>query len=135
MQETQMTPNQSIGEDLPGGHDVRKSAESHLIAKAAKDEKFKTELIQNPKAVIAQELGLALPKDFEVKILQETPKSFYLVLPATAIGVDGELSDQLLEAVAGGGKTAPVMAGSQSGDTKHKQALSSTSGTVSQDGT
>jgi len=128
-----MTPKQPIGEKLPGDQDVRKSAESQLIAKAAKDGKFRKELIQNPKAVISQELGIALPKDFEVKVLEETPKSFYLVLPAASIGAGGELSDELLETVAGGKPVTTVTGGSQNPPTKHKTIVTTTGG-IAQDG-
>lgn len=128
-----MTSKQPIGERLPGDQDVRKSAESQLIAKAAKDGKFRRELIQNPKAVISQELGIAFPKDFEVKVLEETPKSFYLVLPTVNIGAEGELSDELLESVAGGKPVTTITGGSQSGPSKHKTFVT-TSGGIGQDG-
>ncbi len=79
--------------------------ETMLISKAMTDEAFKSELISNPKAVIAREMGQELPEDLEIEVLESTPKKLYLVLPlkeeSEEIPTD-ELSDKELEAVAGG---------------------------------
>lgn len=81
----------------------RLSIEGGLISKAWKDEAFKQELLSNPKAVISRELGTQIPDNVEVKVLEETPTSLYLALPVKpSIGAEGELSDEELEAVAGG---------------------------------
>lgn len=79
----------------------RKEIESELIAKAWKDETFKQELINNPKAVFARELGQELPENLTIRVLEETGNTIYLVLP-TSPQVSEELSDEALEAVAGG---------------------------------
>ena len=51
-----------------------------------------------------QELGTPLPEGIEIRAVEETPDTIYLVLPsASPVGQGGELSDQELEAVAGGG--------------------------------
>jgi hypothetical protein len=92
--------------DIPGEEDVRRSAEAHLVGKARNDPAFRQELIRNPRGVIARELGVQLPSDFDVKVFEETPKSLYLVLPPAVD--DSELSDELLEAVAGGCGKAPT---------------------------
>jgi hypothetical protein len=44
----------------------RQELEAELIAKAWKDEAFKQELISNPKAVYAREIGQELPKHTHV---------------------------------------------------------------------
>jgi|SwirhirootsSR3_FD_contig_31_2827490_length_505_multi_2_in_0_out_0_1 hypothetical protein len=86
--------------DIPGEEDVRRAAEAHLVGKATKDPAFRQELIQNPRRVISKELGVELPGDFDIKVLEETSKSLYLVLPVAT--EKDELSDQMLEAVAAG---------------------------------
>lgn len=60
---------------------TRKDLEIHLITRALKDEDFKRELIANPKAVIESELGTKLPDELEIKVLEETEDTIYMVLP------------------------------------------------------
>ncbi|HAX78727.1 MAG TPA: NHLP leader peptide family natural product precursor [Cyanobacteria bacterium UBA11372] len=80
--------------------------ERQLIERALEDENFKQELLSNPKAVYARESGEQLPKDLEIEVIQETPNKVYLVLPtnpAQMTTAEDELSEEALEAVAGGG--------------------------------
>jgi hypothetical protein len=60
---------------------TRKGLEAEIIAKAWEDEQFRQELISNPKEAIAKTLGTKLPKNQEVRVVQETPNNLYLVLP------------------------------------------------------
>jgi hypothetical protein len=79
--------------------------EQKLIQRAWEDENFKQELLNNPKAVYARESGEELPNALEIEVIQETANKVYLVLPnnpAPAITGEGELSEEALEAVAGG---------------------------------
>ena len=53
-----------------------------------------------------QEFGGRLPEDVEVRVAEESADTIYLVLPsASPLGEGVELSDQELEAVAGGAWT------------------------------
>ncbi len=79
--------------------------EAKLIEKAMADEAFKRELMSNPKAAIAKEVGQELPTELEFEVLEQTPTKLYLVLPMSE-NAEGspseELSEEQLEAVAGG---------------------------------
>jgi len=82
-----------------------KDLEALLISKAMADEAFKRELISNPKAVIARELGQELPEGVEIEVLESTQKKLYLVLPLKVEYGEmpsDELSNEQLDAVAGG---------------------------------
>lgn len=78
--------------------------EAKLIEKAIADEAFKRELMSNPKAAIAKELGQEVPDELEIEVLEQTPIKLYLVLPMSESARDSsnELSEEQLEAVAGG---------------------------------
>jgi len=78
--------------------------ETRLIKKAMEDEAFKCELISNPKTAIEKELGQKWPEAVDIEVLEQTPNKIYLLLPLdrNAIAPQGELSEEQLEAVAGG---------------------------------
>ncbi len=82
----------------------RAEMERRLIEKSIEDESFRQRLLEDPKAAVEQELGTQLPEGVRVVAVEETPDTIYLVLPSTPMaGAEGgELSDQQLEAVAGG---------------------------------
>lgn len=61
---------------------TRKDLEVHLITRALKNEEFKQELLANPKTVVEQELGTKLPEGIQIKVLEETETTMYLVLPS-----------------------------------------------------
>lgn len=78
----------------------RGTVEQALIRKSLEDESFRQRLLAEPKSTIEQELGERLPAELEVRVLEETPDTLYLVVPSN--GAPGELSDNELDAVAGG---------------------------------
>lgn len=61
---------------------TRKNLEAQLIARSFEDEAFKKELLANPKAVVEKELGTKLPEGIEIKVLEETETTLYMVLPS-----------------------------------------------------
>nr|QIZ85988.1 proteusin family (NHLP leader peptide) precursor [Oscillatoria sp. PCC 6602] len=81
---------------------TRKEAEEQLAIKALKDPSFRAKLKANPKAVIAEEFNTQVPDDLTIEVVEETATKMYLVLPAPE-AVEEELSEEQLEAVAGGG--------------------------------
>jgi hypothetical protein len=80
--------------------------EQLIVNKAMEDKAFKQELVNNPKAAIAKELNVELPAELEIEVVQQTPQKLYLVLPLEVTleeEAGEELSEEQLEAVAGGG--------------------------------
>jgi hypothetical protein len=66
-------------------------------------EEFRQRLLDDPKGTLEQELGDRLPEGVEVWAVQESAQTIYLVLPsASSLGEGGEISDEELDAVAGG---------------------------------
>jgi Nitrile hydratase, alpha chain len=77
--------------------------ERSLIQRSLEDEEFRQRLLDDPKGTMEHELGGRLPEGVEVRAVEETADTIYLVLPsASPLGEGVELSDQELEQVAGG---------------------------------
>lgn len=76
----------------------RNDAVKQIVFKAWQDEQFKQDLIENPKVELEKELGISIPKDVAVEVLEENPGKYYLVLPQKP----SELPDDMLEEISGG---------------------------------
>jgi len=74
----------------------RQEMERRLIEKSVEDEAFRQRLIEDPKGAVEQELGTRLREGVEVRVVEESADTIYLVLPSE------ELSKQELDSVAGG---------------------------------
>ncbi len=84
---------------------TRQDIEAHMIAQAWKDDAYKQELLSNSKAVIEREFGVQLPAKVNVHVMEEDSTNLYFVLPSRPNLSNTELSDEQLEAVAGGSLT------------------------------
>jgi hypothetical protein len=84
----------------------RAEIERTLVQRSLQDEDFRRRLLDDPKAAVEQEFGSRLPESVEVRAVEESAQSIYLVLPSASPLGQGEISDQDLEAVAGGSETA-----------------------------
>jgi hypothetical protein len=69
-----------------------------VVAKAWGDHDFKAKLLADPMTVL-KEYGLAIPQDVEFRVVENTDKIVYLILPPEPAG---QLSEEELERVAGG---------------------------------
>jgi len=68
-----------------------------------KNESFRKQLLENPGAAIEAEMGVKIPETMNIKVLEEDPKTFFLVLPNShENNPEMELSEAELESVSGG---------------------------------
>ena len=70
---------------------------SHILNKAMGDAEFRTNLLADPRAVIAQELEILIPEGFNIQVHQDSANSAHLVLP-----LSDRLSEEELEKAVGG---------------------------------
>ena len=94
--------------EAAAGGGGRAEVERTLVRRSVEDEGFRRRLLEDPKGTVEQELGTPLPEGVEVRAVEETPDTVYLVLPSASPGFAGggaELSEEDLEAVAGGSDT------------------------------
>ena len=63
-----------------------------LLAKATGDETFRARLLSDPKAAVQDELGLAIPAGFTIKVHEEAADTSHLVLPPLASLDEAELA-------------------------------------------
>jgi hypothetical protein len=77
----------------------REELETALIEKAASNSGFRTAVLTDPKGTIQKQFGLSFADQCRVYVHEETPTEFHVVLP---IQLQGDLSDDALESVAGG---------------------------------
>lgn len=56
---------------------------SGVITKAVEDSSFRESLISNPNAVIEEELGVKLPEEVEIRVLEHQDNVRYFVIPVS----------------------------------------------------
>ena len=71
-----------------------------MLDRAVNDTEYKAQLLGDPNATVESVIGEKLPAGFEVVIHERKPGQVFLFLDSN--GAYGELSDQELDAVAGG---------------------------------
>lgn len=77
----------------------KQNLQSKIIKMAWEDKAFKKELLENPKKAIEKTLEVSIPDNIEIKVVEETPETVYLVLPVNPATVStsqesGELAPQ-----------------------------------------
>ncbi len=72
-----------------------------IVDQAQKNPKYYEQLKADPRGLMEKQLGTAIPRNVNIKLLEEGSDTYYIVLPAFA-KEGAELSDSDLEKVAGG---------------------------------
>ena len=87
-------------------HTTRMNLEQRLIERAMKDREFRRQLVEDPRKMVEQETGITVPEGLTIRVLEEEPGTFYLVLPSVAgPAEENELSEAELQQVSGGNDT------------------------------
>ena len=73
-----------------------------VVEQAQTNPKYYAQLMADPRSLMEKQLGTPIPKNVNIKVLEEASDTYYIVLPAFA-KEGAELSDSDLEKVAGGG--------------------------------
>jgi len=81
--------------------------QTRIIRRAATDANFRQQLLANGRATIEKELGIELPTDLEIQVIEETPSKLCLVLPMKE-EAGRALSDEELKSVAAGSLPIPI---------------------------
>ena len=72
-----------------------------IVEQAQSNPKYMAALKSDPRTLMEKQLGTAIPKSVNIKVIEEAADTYYVVLPAFA-KEGSELSDSDLEKVAGG---------------------------------
>jgi len=91
--------------DLANAVAKLKDLEAKVVTRALEDDAFRSKLLKNPKAAVAELAGKALPDGLLVKAQEEAPNTLTIILPKSPskAKAGGKLSDAALDKVAGGG--------------------------------
>ncbi len=85
--------------------ELKKQIESRIAEKVGADPGFRKVLFNNPRTAIEGTLGIAIPSGVEVTVREEGAGRISLTIAAQSKGT--EISDDLLEQVAGGNVGPP----------------------------
>ncbi|MEI7980629.1 MAG: NHLP leader peptide family RiPP precursor [Bacteroidota bacterium] len=88
---------------MENNNQLRKQLEERLMEKAMKDDAFRKQLLEDPRAVIEQETAVKFPAELHIRVLEETADQVFLVMPPIhKEAFQEELSEAELESVVGG---------------------------------
>jgi hypothetical protein len=86
-----------------------------IVEQAQKNPKYYDLLMSDPRLLMEKQLGMSIPANVNIKVVEETPDTYYIVLPHI-VREGAELSDSDLENVAGGkGSAIDAMGGALGG--------------------
>ncbi|HST63003.1 MAG TPA: hypothetical protein VLK84_30120 [Longimicrobium sp.] len=75
-----------------------------VLERAATDRDFRGRLLADPAAAIRMTFGVILPHNYRIKFI-ERPRELDALIVLPAVGGKGELDEEDLDLVAGGGDT------------------------------
>ena len=73
-----------------------------ILERSSTDREFRRLLLSEPRPVIQREFGVAIPRNFNIRFIEKESGTDALVVLPDVVSGGGELSDDDLDAVAGG---------------------------------
>ena len=73
-----------------------------VLDRALTDPDFRRALVQSPHESLSDLYGVTIPESADLRVFEETDDSHYVVIPPDMSALSEELTDEQLEAVAGG---------------------------------
>ncbi len=73
----------------------QETALQRMVERAQRDSAFRAELTADPKGILERELGIELPDDADIRVVEEAPNQLHLVLPTQAEALSEEALDQV----------------------------------------
>ena len=67
--------------------DVRTELQRRIVDRAQADPAFRTRLLETPREALAEELGVELPSELEVVVVEERSDRIAIVLPVDLSGL------------------------------------------------
>jgi hypothetical protein len=69
------------------GGDVRAELQRRIVDRALADPAFRARLLETPREAVAEELGVELPRELEVVVVEERPDRVAIVMPVDLSGL------------------------------------------------
>ncbi len=76
--------------------------DKHVLDRALADPGFRRNIVERPHQSLSDLYGVTIPESADVRVFVETDQSHYVVIPPDMASISEELTDEQLEAVAGG---------------------------------
>ncbi|HEY7124205.1 MAG TPA: NHLP leader peptide family RiPP precursor [Ktedonobacterales bacterium] len=77
------------------------TVQEQVLERAVKDESFRQEVLNNPRAVLAREYNVHIPETVSIRVVEDAANTLTIALPPKQESLQ-ELSDAELGAAAGG---------------------------------
>lgn len=79
----------------------QREADRAVVDRAMTDPEFRARLVEDPKAAVAEVLGVELPEDVTITVVEQRPNEAVIVIPPERVGGD-PVTDAELSSVSGG---------------------------------
>jgi hypothetical protein len=83
----------------------RHNIEQRIVQKAWTEPEYRARLLADPKAALAEELGVELPERLQVEVVEERPDLLCIVVPVDTSGMPYPIA-QVMMGMAPDGRTA-----------------------------